>query len=574
MIRSVLGPVELPVRFRKDSLLAVLGFAAVMAVHTAVYRRSVREMMEIQLAGYVRGFGNLMAEGDTRNATDYAEIILAQRQYRRLTVRRADGTLFISVAGAGEANPVNRLFHRIGLIRDRPVRRGIPAGDGTLAGSIEAAWIDRAIHGYLAVGGPAAAAVILALLYRRNRLAREERLVAQLRLEEERTERLLSERKLADAQAQFRELVETANDLIYQTDLYGRIRYTNPVTEKVLRLPQAQLAGRRYTDFVREDHRARVRQFYRRQLRERIPHTYLEFPVVIEDNGVVWLAQNVRLVLRDGRPTGFQSVARDITGLKKATEEITRRDERRREEMNLAIRIHQALLPIHRPSLVGFDFGLRFEPCGEIGGDFIDIVRFNDPSRIGIVFADITGHGVAAALLSAMLKVLVDEIMPTGRAPHDCFRILNRRLAREFPEGNFASAIYAVFDATDTSLTYCKASQEPAIVIRRDGASEILEAGGPALGLLDPDAFGEPAYTDGRVHLRAGDTVFLYTDGLVEIGGAEDQFIGRDELVGWLVEARNLPPQPLVDQVFARAHARTPGGELNDDVALLAARVR
>jgi PAS domain S-box-containing protein len=412
--------------------------------------------------------------------------------------------------------------------------------------------------------------LFLFIRYRRINVVRhrqDEKLAA------ERDRLLRSQSELEETQALYKQLVESARDIIYETNFLGRITYANPVAERIMGFPHDVLLSKRYIDFVDPEWRAGTVKFYRQQLRDRTPNTYREFPVTTGDGKRLWLGQNAQIVMRKGRPVAFQAVARDITALKTASDELSLRDARMQEDLEMAQHIHQALLPIRAPTLEGFDFGLRVVPFSGLGGDFINFIRFPDHTRLGVVFADITGHGVAAAMLSTMLKVLVDEVMQSGRSPAECFRILNRRLAIEYPEGNFASAIYAIFDAADCSMTYVKASQEPAIVVRADGETTVLEKGGPALGLIHPDVFEEPEYEEMRVPLHAGDTVFFYTDGLVEVGPSVDQFISADTLSEWLREARRLPAQSFVEQIYSQSRAQAHSLDLLDDIATMAVRV-
>ena len=559
-------------RFRNFVLLTLLVVDTIMALFCFSYEKLSYERVQKDVAGYAKVFASMIRNDDHSGAEAYAHVIVDQGRYRRLTITYPDGTQFLHYESPDPTDYINRLLITLHLIRDYLIRRSIVQENHIIA-HIDAVWINQNIHTYFYIGGPLATAIVLLLISMRYRSLKEEKLLDQIRFEEERNERLRSDSQLASTQAQFKDLVESANDIIYETNLHGRISYANPVAERIIGHTHEVLLSKRYSDFVRPDYRSQTQKFYRKQLSERTQNTYLEFPVLTEDGHQVWLGQNVQLVVNDDRPVGFQAVARDITSLKEAADAIAERDEKMQEEMYLAKMISQALLPIRVPQLDGFTFGLRFVPSGGIGGDFVSIVRFKDPYRIGVVFADITGHGVAAALLSAMLKVLVDDIMGSGRSPQDCFRILNQRLSEEYPEGNFASAVYAIFDSTDTSCMYAKASQEPVIIIQPGKDPIFLDKGGPALGLLNPTLFGDPMYADERIQLRPGDTVFFYTDGLTELDGNDDNIISQEELVSWLQEEAHSSPQDLVDHIFDRARERAEASTFFDDVAMLAVRV-
>lgn len=116
----------------------------------------------------------------------------------------------------------------------------------------------------------------------------------------------------------YRQLVETMADVIYCCDSDGRFTYANAAASRLLGVPVRDVLGRLYLEFVREDYREEVLNFYLRQMHDRIPLTYLEYPAVRPDGAPVWLGQNVQLVQDQGKVVGIQAVARDITARRRA----------------------------------------------------------------------------------------------------------------------------------------------------------------------------------------------------------------------------------------------------------------
>lgn len=147
-----------------------------------------------------------------------------------------------------------------------------------------------------------------------------EALIAEIRAETSANRRLTpSHTQVAfEADDFFRQLVETVTDVIYCCDAEGRFTYTNAAGLRLLGLPEKEIVGRLYLDFVREDHREDVLQFYMRQMHDRTPLTYLEYPIVRSDGSSVWLGQNVQLMQKDGQIVGIQAVARDVTARRRA----------------------------------------------------------------------------------------------------------------------------------------------------------------------------------------------------------------------------------------------------------------
>jgi two-component system, NarL family, sensor histidine kinase UhpB len=125
--------------------------------------------------------------------------------------------------------------------------------------------------------------------------------------------------------ARYRHLVEHASDIIYESDPSGHFRFFNTrAAFEILKYSEEELMGRYYLDMVRPDWRERVDRFYRNQFYQRIPRTYLEFPVLNKDGEEVWFGQHVQQIVKNGRIVGHQAVCRDITALKSRETELER----------------------------------------------------------------------------------------------------------------------------------------------------------------------------------------------------------------------------------------------------------
>jgi serine phosphatase RsbU (regulator of sigma subunit) len=253
-------------------------------------------------------------------------------------------------------------------------------------------------------------------------------------------------------------------------------------------------------------------------------------------------------------------------------EELARRDAILREELSLARTIQRALLPSGPPAATGLEIGLCFVPSGEVGGDYFDFIPLDD-GRTAVILADISGHGVPAALLFAIFKALAGEVFRGVAATEETFRDLNRRLTKLFPKGRFASTFYAVFDPRRGTFTCLKASQEPGLVFRRRGGIECIEDGGPPLGALNPDVFGDPEYTSATIAFAPGDTLLLFTDGLVEVEDPRGRMLTVEGLVPWVEEELERTPQEMVDRIFARTIEYAGAKELRDDFTVIAVRM-
>ena len=136
-------------------------------------------------------------------------------------------------------------------------------------------------------------------------------------------ERTRAELKLQQSEARYRQIVETASDVIYRTDHHGRFTYINPVGLHLLGLTsEAEMLGKHYIETAAPAYRHDLKRFYNRQYLTREKNTYREFPIVTADGREIWLGQNVQLIEEDGKVVGFQAVARDVTELREVQESL------------------------------------------------------------------------------------------------------------------------------------------------------------------------------------------------------------------------------------------------------------
>jgi PAS domain S-box-containing protein len=146
---------------------------------------------------------------------------------------------------------------------------------------------------------------------------------------------LAAEREMATSlrasEGRYRQLVESADDLIFRTDAEGRFNYLNPAVAEALGFSPSELLGRHFRDRVRPDYQEQARQFYEDQREQGIPNTYCEFPMVSRSGQDVWLGQRVQLAQEDGQFTGFLAVARDITDRKLVEQALEREREQLRQ---------------------------------------------------------------------------------------------------------------------------------------------------------------------------------------------------------------------------------------------------
>jgi phosphoserine phosphatase RsbU/P len=236
-------------------------------------------------------------------------------------------------------------------------------------------------------------------------------------------------------------------------------------------------------------------------------------------------------------------------------------------EMDLAARIHHHLVPPLRSNEAGLDIEGLSVASGSMGGDLAECVMLPD-GAMELVVADVSGHGVRAGVVMAMLKSLLharrigDALMPLPQAMSE----LNRVLCDLAEPGMFATMAIARI-GRDGSVRYASAGHPP-LLLRHGTAVERLCEGSLPLGVASDARFDEHSAT-----LDHGAALVLYSDGLVEVHVSKSRLLGLDGLVDVVREARGSDAGELLRAFFAGVQARSTDREqLDDQTAVVALR--
>ena len=224
-----------------------------------------------------------------------------------------------------------------------------------------------------------------------------------------------------------------------------------------------------------------------------------------------------------------------------------------------------------RPEESAFQFVHRYEPAESVSGDFFSITPISD-SEVGVFICDVTGHGVRAALVTAMIRALGEELKPLARDPGNFLRKLNSDLCsilKNTGSPMLTTGFYAVADCQTGRLRFANAGHPRPLLVRRSvGAVEPLaNASGrsqPALGL-----FEDPPYLTSELTLVPGDFLMLFTDGLFEVQGQNEELYSQERL---MLDVKNFlthPPGILFDELLGVIRAFALNGEFDDDVCLV-----
>ena len=243
-------------------------------------------------------------------------------------------------------------------------------------------------------------------------------------------------------------------------------------------------------------------------------------------------------------------------------EQEIRERERVEQELRVARSIQQAALPKEVPDLVGWRISPYYQPAREVGGDFYEFLELDD-GRVSFAVGDATGKGVPAAfVMSATCALLGGVATSSGSPPGEVLARVNEAVLTRIPPNMFVTCFYAILEPQSRHLSYANAGHDLPY-LHRNGAAEELRARGMPLGLMP-----KMSYEEKEVILEAGDSVLLYSDGLVEAHNPEGEMFGFPrlrELMAEYGEERSLGDL-LLEELYSFVGE---GWEQEDDITLL-----
>jgi sigma-B regulation protein RsbU (phosphoserine phosphatase) len=233
------------------------------------------------------------------------------------------------------------------------------------------------------------------------------------------------------------------------------------------------------------------------------------------------------------------------------------------KDMEFARTVQLSFLPQHAPEIVNYKFSAHYTPAQEVGGDFYDFIHF-DRKRTGIVIGDVSGKGVPAALYMARLGSDLKTLAFTEKDPAAALKKLNDLLVERSRRGMFATVLYMKLDSEGGRMTASNAGHLPPLVKKADGTvKKFSPAGGSPLGILPGMEFGQE-----DLALGPGDTVILYTDGIIEAMNARDELYGYERFEE-LIRKSPSDPDALTSAIISDINRFTGLSPQHDDMTLV-----
>jgi len=218
------------------------------------------------------------------------------------------------------------------------------------------------------------------------------------------------------------------------------------------------------------------------------------------------------------------------------------RDQSLEQELMLAKRIQQRLLPKSIPQIAGFDIAGRVLAALEVGGDYWSVKEYPADGIVTFKLADVTGHGIAAATLVAAVKFISGGFYQGSKSAAQVMERTNHVLVRETPSEIMVPMVYGWLYPLSKDITLVNAGHHPVFVLRADGTVEDVMPTGLVLGLM------ETRYAELRIHLNPGDLLFACSDGVVEPAGPRQ--LGVPAVKEMVARFAQEPAVALVDRVL------------------------
>ena len=248
-----------------------------------------------------------------------------------------------------------------------------------------------------------------------------------------------------------------------------------------------------------------------------------------------------------------------VQNARRFQQERSEREKMSREAQE-ARSIQQALLPKSSPFIPGFAVSGLSIPAGAIGGDWYDFIDLGDGCW-GLVLADVSGKGTAAALLMSATRAMLRSQAENSCTPSEVLTKLNKLLVEDFPSGRFVTMVYAVLDPAKGTLTYANAGHLPPVLLDGAGAKFLQSEMGLPLGIR------HGSFSETTVQLPEQFRITLYSDGITEATGPDDEEYGLARLTAHLQRA-DACPETLLEDVRAFAN----GAGLRDDATVIMLR--
>lgn len=234
-----------------------------------------------------------------------------------------------------------------------------------------------------------------------------------------------------------------------------------------------------------------------------------------------------------------------------------------KEEMKVATRIQNNLLPDRNPEIPGYEVAAFNIPAKEVGGDYYDFIEL-DEDHLGFCIGDITGKGMPAALLMANLQASLRSQTLINKETNICVQNINKLLYRNTEASKFATLFYGMLDYENHNICYCNAGHDQPLIFRKHKMHSKLEVTGMLLGVVD-----KADYMCENISLETDDIVVIYTDGITEAMNKELEEFGLERTVGVIEKFADKSASDILKHIYDEVSSHSDGFQQSDDITIM-----
>lgn len=242
--------------------------------------------------------------------------------------------------------------------------------------------------------------------------------------------------------------------------------------------------------------------------------------------------------------------------------------QRLEDELNIAREIQKGLLPNILPTIAGFDIAAANISSKQVGGDYYDVIPVRDNEYV-IAIGDVSGKGTPAALLMANIQASIRALVPLDLPLSELTQRVNDLMCENTGGSKFVTFFWGMIDSSSKRLTYVNAGHNYPLLIRADGTTQRLDKGGMILGVMKTTI----PYEQESVHLRSGDLLVLFTDGVSEAMSRDSVEYGEERMLRVLHDHRHESSQDIIASLHHDIRRHADGADQSDDITMMVVKV-
>jgi len=402
-----------------------------------------------------------------------------------------------------------------------------------------------------------------------------------------------AQESLRESEALYHSLVDTMPQCIFRKDVQGRYTFANRQFCRVVGRPLEEILGKTIFDIFPEQLAEKRQDDDRRVMQTGQVFEQVEANKFSSTENEYIHVLKIPIFDLHGQIIGLQGMFWDITAQKMAEQRIRQantelaesreqlrgKNHQMEDDLKMAREIQVAMLPQQYPILPrgqspeesNFQFTHRYQPSGTVGGDFFSVAPVSD-TEVAVFICDVAGHGVRSALITAMIRALVEELRPVAHDPGQFMTKLNAELVAILKHAGtpvLTTAFYLVANSTTGQMQFSNAGHPKPLLLRRSAdlvhqLKSKSQKSQPALGLFETFA-----YETSEIKLSTGDLLMLFTDGVFEVLSAQDEMFSQDQLALTVTRHRQLSAPQLFDSVLREIRDFAANHAFDDDVCLV-----